>query len=689
MSHAVDRIATYPAAAAPEPRRMTAAELRLGAAGFLRRNWRLIAVTTALALLLGALFAMFAPTKYRSSAQLLIDPRGLQILKNDITRSGDSTDGNLVDIENQRYILLSRSVLQTVVEREKLEDNPMFGGAPPGLLARLVGAIGVKRPAIDKRARAVQALADIVEVVRGERAYVLDVVVTTGDANLSANLANVIARTYLDAQNEARTEVSKRASDELTRRAEDLRHQVQQAEEQVERYRAEHNLIQTPTGRLLGEQQVNDISTQVGLVRARIADAQARVDAVDRARKAGLSVESLTEAISSPTMTGLRAQYAQAAQQEASLATQLGPRHPALIQAQEQTRDVRRQIAAELERIAAAARTDLARAKGSEASLEKQTVQVRSTNDKNYFALVELRDLERAAEASRTVYQSFLGRAKELGESQGIDSTNARVISPAIPAGKPSGAPAPLVLAGALLFGLTLGAGLGYARERFDDRIHSTRALADSIGLPLLAAFRVAGADAGAKDKIAARDFGGELVPDRNAFRNLLNRVGARSGEDGKSIAFVGRHDTTLQTQLIAGLAEFARWENLDVAAIDCSGQARSLLHDAFDDAHETVRRQGRVEVADLTDLLHVGSLRRLRSEFSELTSACDLALIDAASPVENKDAEPILDLVDTIVLAFQPRDLDRNAIEAVIEALADHEHKIAGFVMLGESDEA
>ena len=39
----------------------------------------------------------------------------------------------------------------------------------------------------------------------------------------------------------------------------------------------------------------------------------------------------------------------------------------------------------------------------------------------------------RDVEVSRGVYQSFLVRARETGEQQSIDSTNARVISKATP----------------------------------------------------------------------------------------------------------------------------------------------------------------------------------------------------------------------------------------------------------------
>ncbi|MDE2362166.1 MAG: GumC family protein [Hyphomicrobiales bacterium] len=665
---------------------MTAAQMRAEAQGFLARNWRLIAATTAAMLLVGALYAMLAPAKYKSSAELLVDPRGLQILKNEITRSGDSTDGNLVDIENQRYILLSRSVLQAVVDQQKLAESPLFGGAPPGLLSRLAGAIGVVRKPIDRRARAIQALTDMVEVVRGERAYVLDVIVTSGDADLSAQLANVIAKTYLQEQNDAKSEVAKRASDELTRRAEDLRKQVQLAEEKVERYRAAHDLVQTPSGRMLGEQQINDLSTQTGLVRARIADAQARVDAVERARKSGLSVEALTEALSSPTMTSLRSQYAQAAQQEASLATQLGPRHPALVQAQEQVRDVRRQISAELDRIASAAKTDLARAKDAEASLQKQSGAVRASSDQSAAALVELHDLERAAEANRTVYQAFLGRAKELGESQGIDSTNARIISPAIPAGKPAGAPPLLILAGSLLFGLTLGGGLAYARDRLDDRIHSRQQLADETGLPILAAFSTT---------VEPNDAGAALVrltPDRAAFRDLLARVGVHARADQTSIALVARHGASLPSQLVVGLAEFARWENLDVAIVDCAQDDDDRLARVFDEDETgapTVRRRGGVRTMPISDLTRGGSLRRFRTRIDRLAAEVDVILFDAPSPVDRGDVRAVLEVVDAIVPVFQKDDLDRNFVDATMDALADYDDRVAGLVIIGASDQA
>jgi uncharacterized protein involved in exopolysaccharide biosynthesis len=89
-------------------------------------------------------------------------------------------------------------------------------------------------------------------------------------------------------------------------------------------------------------------------------------------------------------------------------------------------------------------------------------------------ASVRLRELEREAEASRALYQSFLTRARETGEQQSIDNTNLRVISKATPPRDKSWPPRLLLIAVALVGGLGIGTGAGLMQEYFDEA--STRA---------------------------------------------------------------------------------------------------------------------------------------------------------------------------------------------------------------------
>ena len=140
---------------------------------------------------------------------------------------------------------------------------------------------------------------------------------------------------------------------------------------------------------------------------------------------------------------------------------------------------------------------------------------------------MRLRELEREVEASRAVYQAFLTRARETGEQQSIDNTNARVISKATPPRDKSWPPRLLLLAVALVGGLGIGTGAGLMREYFDESVHSRRALAGPD--------RPAG---------ARRDAGADAAASRWAMLTGSVRGRRRLADDG---------DAQSQTELMIG----------------------------------------------------------------------------------------------------------------------------------------
>ncbi|MBN9583720.1 MAG: hypothetical protein J0G37_19765 [Afipia sp.] len=84
-------------------------------------------------------------------------------------------------------------------------------------------------------------------------------------------------------------------------------------------------------------------------------------------------------------------------------------------------------------------------------------------------AAIRLRELEREVEASRSIYQAFLVRSRELGEQQRFDNSNTRIVSRATRPLEPAGAPAILVLLASLLFGFGAGVSLAWLLDQLDD----------------------------------------------------------------------------------------------------------------------------------------------------------------------------------------------------------------------------
>ncbi|WP_173045132.1 exopolysaccharide transport family protein [Bosea sp. ANAM02] len=462
--------------------------------------WRILWHRRFMILAMAGLFAglalaygvLTAPL-YTASAQLLIDPRDRNVVSNDVNPSSVSPDGGLAQVESQASVIQSTSVLMRAIRETKLAEDSEFNGL--GLLSRLLGRVAADPPNADgsltpAEARTLANLRRKFSVRRADKVFVVDVVVTTKEAEKSARLANAIAEAYLADQADARSKAATEAADSLTARLDEQRKRVEKAENAVERYRAQNNLVAS-SGRLISDQQLGEISNQLSAAQARTAALKSQVEQIAQQRRGGAGLAgSSAEAIQSPVIAKLREQEATLVQREADLQSQLGPRHPAIGAAQSQLVTIRRMIATEIARVEQSVRTDYERAQGNEkllaGKLEALTRQTQGADQ----ASVRLRELQRDLEAARTVYASFLLRAQETREQASLDTTNARVISRAQPPQQSSWPPTLPLIAAAGMLGLGLGAGLALIREYAAPHLISRAQAEALVGAPVIAVLR-------------------------------------------------------------------------------------------------------------------------------------------------------------------------------------------------------
>jgi uncharacterized protein involved in exopolysaccharide biosynthesis/Mrp family chromosome partitioning ATPase len=376
--------------------------------------------------------------KYVSTAQLFIDPRDLRVLQNDVSPNNVGSDPTSITgyLESQARVIASDSIKSRVVERLGLDRDPDYGGPSSSFLSRLLGTDTGPSPKATLYALA--ALDRTVAVRRGERTFVIDISATAQDPEKAAKIANALAEGYLEDQAAVRAEAAQKATAALTSRLEELRNRLRIAEEKAQKYKEANNLVGVGD-RSLGEQQLSLNSTQLVAARTRTTEAKAKYDQIAGTRASSIEAGAIPEAVASNTMTALRAQLGAALAREADLVSSLGARHPALTSAQSQVRDARRQINEELARIARAAKVEYDRAVEAERELARRVDQLTTGQYAAGRASVQLRELEREVESSRAIYDAFLRRARETGELGGIDTTNARVISPAMPPLEKSG----------------------------------------------------------------------------------------------------------------------------------------------------------------------------------------------------------------------------------------------------------
>jgi polysaccharide biosynthesis transport protein len=459
-----------------------------------RNHKGLITASILVALLAAIVFMIVVRPQYTATTQILIDPSDLRAVENGLTPTNQLSDLAVLQVESQVRVLTSDNVLRRVIASEKLTSDPKFAadasspwGAAIAAVAKPLG-IGPTAGQMDPTLTALAELQKRIRVKRAERTYVVDMSVTTDDPAKSARIANALAQAYLAEQTASRSDAARRVSDSLAARLSELKKRVRTAEEKVEEFKARNNIVGA-SGQLVNEQQVSELNNQLSLARARTAEAKSRFDQLQSLQRSGADIGAFTEAVQSQTMAALRSQYADVVRREAEQITSLGERHPAVIDIRAQAQRLRRVVAEEINRIAEAARNDYERARKSEETLSRSLEALKRNTMNTNEARIGLRELERDVQASRTIYEAFLVRARETGEQERLDTKNVRVISQADLPLRRSWPPSyALIALGAMLLGTSVGTGLAFMREFGNTSKHSPAAPAEpAIELPLLA----------------------------------------------------------------------------------------------------------------------------------------------------------------------------------------------------------
>jgi uncharacterized protein involved in exopolysaccharide biosynthesis/Mrp family chromosome partitioning ATPase len=396
--------------------------------------------------------------KYTATAQLYVDPRELQLVDRELTPRSQDTSGLAMVVESQARLITSNSVLLQVIQDTRIDKDPEFGGESRGIMASLLGLFGFELRSTGEvksgETAALEALNRHINVRKTDRSFIVDIEVWSYDPAKAAMLANALSNAYLAESKRSQATAARRATTDLSGRLKELQQRLRNAENALATYKAQNDFVGTQDT-LISDQQLSASNQRLAAARALTLDAQAKYDQIESSRRAATDAGAIPEALQSPTIANLRAQYAEARKRYAELTSELGPLHPSLRQMEKQVDDLRRTINEEVDRFAQSAKNDLTRARDFEASLNKALEAQKRRSVQLSQASVRLRELERDVEASRDVYQSFLKRSRETEEQETLNTSSARVIGEATVPQRRTFPPAMSLIA---MIGFVLGA---------------------------------------------------------------------------------------------------------------------------------------------------------------------------------------------------------------------------------------
>jgi polysaccharide biosynthesis transport protein len=462
----------------------------------LRRRYRFVVLPPFVLLGLALIYVMVVTTLYTATSTVLVDPRRANVVEtNQSVLSNFGTDD--ATIESQTLLIQSVAILERVVRKLKLTDDPEFTPTPSILdpIKRLFSSSGPNNGASPEdaaRARSLEILQKRMKVTRQGTTFLVDINISSESPQKAATIANAIADGYFEEQVRAKYDATRIAANWLNGQMDDLKSRVVVSEKAVEDFRSANNLT-VSQGVTVNDQQITDLNNKLIVARVQTAEARAKYDQVQEIAKSGGDPGGINAAISSEMITKLRTQYADIAKNEADLSSKYGPRHPLVANIRAQLRDTQRLINEEIRRILDSTQHDYDVARSRETSLNQSLDQLQGVSTSSGQAQVRLHELQREAEANRTLYESYLARSKETTAQESLEMPDSRVVTKASIPIRPSSPKTLLILGLAIMLGLGMGSVLAFLADYLDGRVKTLEQSEAISGVPALAAVPLIG----------------------------------------------------------------------------------------------------------------------------------------------------------------------------------------------------
>ncbi|MCC2113602.1 MAG: GumC family protein [Hyphomicrobiales bacterium] len=423
-----------------------------------RRKLAIAASTVAFLVIATGYLAVTKPT-YTAEAVILVDPRETNATSSPNVLGGIGSDS--AAIASQVSIITSIGSLRAVFDAENIVNDPEF--TRPGLVSGLIQIVRGRKPAVPDEI--FETFRKRVSVEREGLTYVLNVRFSSEDPNKAARIVNAIVERYISGQIAEKSGVSTEISGRLNDRIATLRQDVSTAEQAVEEFRAKHDIFDVGSGRTLLDTRIEQVNTQLIEAQEAAREAESRFQQATAIGTSPSGLSRLTEFLASGSAERLRDNYNDRLAELAQAKVEYGARHPSLIRLEAEIAHLKQLMRNEAERIIAELRATKELTTANVTRIESDLKTLRDQATQSNQLAVQLRQLERNADASRQVLEQFLARSEETSQLGQLQRSDARVVSGATPPVKPTWPRPSLLLGIAGAFGFLFGCGLALFLE--------------------------------------------------------------------------------------------------------------------------------------------------------------------------------------------------------------------------------
>ncbi|MEI6155337.1 MAG: GumC family protein, partial [Deltaproteobacteria bacterium] len=381
----------------------------------LKHQWTILTVF-AIIVVSVTIFSFTATPIYKGTTRLVIEKENPKVVSIQEVMSVDSS--GLDYYQTQYKIIESRSVANDVIKRLNLEKNEKFN-PKPGFIAEawdwifspidyiksllktdkkenLAGMQGIAEPVSPLVGKFIGGIT--VSPIRNSR--LVDISYESSDPVLAAQITNTLARAYIDLNMQTKLKATQDAVAWLNQQVEQEKKKVEQAEQNLLRYKQEKGIITDFSSNVetITAQKLAEINKQV------LESTAKRVEAETRFRQArGLesnpeAAGSIPEVMSNSLIQEIKKQEVEIYKKLSELSKRYGSNHPQIIALNNEIKSLNTRKMAEIQRIVNTLQNEYKVAQAREQSLRGSLGQQRGESLSMNEKAIDYGVLKREAE---------------------------------------------------------------------------------------------------------------------------------------------------------------------------------------------------------------------------------------------------------------------------------------------------
>jgi capsular exopolysaccharide synthesis family protein len=375
----------------------------------------------------------------------------------------------------QMELIKSTSVARRVVKNLSLEE-------------KYASYFPEHKKGIQENKKRAEALADIIRsgiiVNPVKNTKIVDISYMSTNPEFAALIANSVAQAYIEEMLEMRMSFSRHSIEWMTKKAEEEKSRLEDAERGLQSYMKSHDIITLQDRIALTPEKLTALNTQLIEAEAKRKELELLYNQVTRVSQK--DAETIPAVASDLTLQSLRSQTIQAEQDLKELSKKYGQKHPSMIKAREDLKILQERKQLEIKRIIASIKNeyDLARAKentlrGAFSSSKKEAINL---NEK----FIQYGILAREVETNKQLYDALMKGVKEQSVTGELQTLRIWVVEQAKKPGSPVRPRKALNILLGIIVGLFGGGGLAFFFEYLDNTIKSPDEIERRFGLSVL-----------------------------------------------------------------------------------------------------------------------------------------------------------------------------------------------------------